>query len=219
MKTKFGALVKREFTLATPWQVYLFSLLGLMTLIPSYPSIVGFGYIALAIFTVDGIRRANRDLEYTIALPVERKAVVKSKASFIVIFELAFLFLGAIGAVLSRFLISPNGNIAGLDGNFTLFGVVLLGYGVFNFIYLGEFFKTGYKSGKAVLLGVIAFVVLYGAVECLVNFVPTLSTVLDGYGEGIVYRVIAFVVGAVAFVSLSVLANKRAQKKFERVNL
>ncbi len=219
MKTKFSSLVKREFTLATPWQIYLFALLGAMTLIPSYPSVVGFGYIALAIFTVDGIRRANRDLEYTIALPVERKAVVSAKTTFIVLFELLFIVFGAVGAVLARFLISPNGNIVGLDGNFTLFGTVLLGYGVFNFIYLGEFFKTGYKSGKAVLLGVIVFTLLYGAVECLVNFVPSLFALLDGYGEGIVYRVIAFAVGAIAFILLSVWANKRAQKKFERVNL
>ena len=220
MKTNFSALVKREFTLATPWQIYLFAILGIMTCIPSYPSIVGFGYVALAIFTVAQQRKINRDMEFTIALPVERKSVVSANAIFLVGFEGLFLVFGVIGALIARFITAPAGNIVGLDANFTLFGAVLLSYSAFNYIYLTQFFKTVYKAGKAVLLGILAFVILYGLIEVLVNLIPGANAIFDGYNiANLGYRIIAFIVSAGVFVIINFWAVMRAQKNFEKVNL
>ena len=214
------AILKKELMLATPRAMYLFAILGIMTFIPSYPSIVGIGYCALAVFSIDERRRANRDIEFTSALPVARKSVVTGKALFLAVFQGAFLFFASLGALLARFVISPNGNIVGLDANFTFFGVALLSLGAFNAIYLPGFFKTGYKSGLPVLLGTFGFIGGYGLAEVLVNLVPGASAVFDGYGaSGLWLRVIVFLAGVAVYTVGLILATKRAQKRFEKVNL
>lgn len=214
------AILQKELFLATPLPFYLFALLGLMTAIPSYPIIVGIGYVALAIFNSDGFRRSNRDVEFTCTLPVERKDVVTSKTIFVVVIELLTLVFGVVGALLSVFLSSPNGNAVGLDPNLTFFGVAFSCFGVFNICYIPGYFKTGYKSGIPVLKGTIALLLVYSLVETAVNVVPRFNIIFDSlWGDFVFARAIVLVVGVIAYIILTVVANRIAQKRFEKVSL
>lgn len=91
--------------------------------------------------------------------------------------------------------------------------------GAFNAVYLAGFFKTGYKAGVPVIKGLIAFFLVYAAVEGLC-FVPAVKAVLDGIGgDYLRIRAIVFVGGAAIYAGLSVLGVKAAQKRFEKVSL
>lgn len=216
---EFKAIVKKELCLATSPYVYLFALLGALTIFPSYPAIVGTGYFILGVFTADGIRRSNRDVEFTATLPIKRSDVVTGRMIFLATIELLTFVVSGAAAVASDFAISPDGNPVGLDPNFAFFGVALAAAGAFNAVYLAGFFKTGYKAGVPVIKGLIAFFLVYAAVEGLC-FVPAVKSVLDGIGgDYLRIRAIVFVGGAAIYAGLSVLGVKAAQKRFEKVSL
>ena len=212
------AVLKKELFLSTHPAMYLFALLGLMTLIPDYPGIVGVGYIALAVFQADGIRRANNDLEFTLLLPIKRSFVVWGKTLSVIVMETLSLVFALVGAILSRALM-PQGNIATVDPNLSFFGIALICLGAFNLIYTAGFFKSGYKSGLPSLWGALAFVGIYSVFELLLNLIPTLS-LLDGYGaQGFVFRLIFCIVGLIVYILLTLLGVKIGQKNFEKVSL
>lgn len=214
------SLVKKEIFFTTHPTLWLFSLLGVLILIPDYPMIVAPGYVFLAIFTAFNIRRANKDLDFTVTLPVRRRDVVTGSAVLVVAFELLTLAVCGICAALADFVISPAGNAVGLDPNLAFFGVVLIGYGVFNRVFLPGFYRTGYKAGFPTLFGVVGYLVLYAACETLVRLVPALTVSLDGLNpEYVPIRAIAFVFGAILFAALTFDGVKAGQKKFDKISL
>lgn len=102
MKSNIKNLLYKDVFLATHPAFYLFTLLSAMILIPSYPAMVSIGYICLALFNIASFRKANRDVEFTAALPVKRDNVVTGFAMFVVVFEAVFLFIAAICAAIAR---------------------------------------------------------------------------------------------------------------------
>ena len=90
----------------------------------------------------------------------------------------------------------------------------------FNLAFLPKFFSTGYKYGWALLLGIVCFVVGYLVMETIVQAVPTVKAIFDGYNEQYLWaRAAAAVVALGAYVGLTFAANNIAVKKFEKVNL
>lgn len=220
MKNNIKNLLYKEVFLATHPAFYLFTLLSAMILIPSYPAIVSIGYICLALFNIASFRKANRDVEFTAALPVKRDNVVTGYAMFVVVFEAVFLFIAAICAAVADFVISPFGNVAGMDPNLAFFGVTFVCLGIFNYVFLTGFYKTGYKAGLPTLLGVIAFIVVYGVCEAVVQCVPAVRTVIDTLNPASLWiRGIVLAVGVCAYAVLTFAAVKISQKRFDKVSL
>lgn len=202
-------LVKKNLFFTTPPAMWLFVLMSALILIPSYPMIVAPGYIFLAIFNVFNVARANKDLEFTVNLPVRRKDVVTGSAFLVVAF-----------AAIADFVISPGGNVVGLDPNLTLFGVAAAGYGAFNLIFLPGFYRTGYKSGLPTLFGVLGYLALYGVAETLVQAIPSLTAALDGLNAEYLWaRAIALAVGLLLMGALTAIGVKLGQKKFDKISL
>ena len=149
-------LVRKELFLSTPRPLYLFCFLSALLLIPAYPAVVGVGYCFLAVFIACNYQRANRDIEFTAALPVKRSDIVVGKAVLVMAFQLLQLAVAAAAAAAADYLIYPDGNIVGMDPNLAFFGIVLIGYGAFNVVFLPGYFSTGYKAGAPVLFGLAA---------------------------------------------------------------
>lgn len=213
-------LVKKELFLSAPRPIYLFSLLSALLLIPAYPAVVGVGYCFLAVFVAFNYQRANRDLEFTAALPVTRKDIVTGKAALVVAFQLLQLAVAAVAAAAADYLISPNGNIVGIDPNLAFFGIVLVGYGAFNAVFLPGYFSTGYKTGVPVLLGLTAFLAVYGAAETAVQLIPAVKSALDSLDIATLHiRAAVFVSGAALYAAGVLSGIKLAQKKFDKVSL
>ncbi len=219
-RSALRSLVKKELFFATYPALWLFALLGVLILIPDYPMIVAPGYVFLAIFTAFNVRRANKDLDFTVTLPVRRRDVVTGSAILIVAFELLTLAVCGVCAALADYVISPAGNTVGLDPNLAFFGVVLIGYGVFNRVFLAGFYRTGYKAGFPTLFGVIGYLVLYAACETLVQLIPALTAALDGLDSAYLWaRAITLIFGAILFAALTYDGVRSAQKKFDKISL
>ena len=98
--------------------------------------------------------------------------------------------------------------------------MALVCFGLFNLAFLPKFFSTGYKYGPALLPGTVFFVVGYLVMETIVQAVPTVKAIFDGYNEQYLWaRAAAAVVALGAYVGLTFAANNIAVKKFEKVNL
>ena len=146
--------------------------------------------------------------------------VVTGSAFLVVAFEAATLVSCGAFAAIADFVISPGGNVVGLDPNLTLFGVAAAGYGAFNLIFLPGFYRTGYKSGLPTLFGVLGYLALYGVAETLVQAIPSLTAALDGLNAEYLWaRAIALAVGLLLMGALTAIGVKLGQKKFDKISL
>ena len=77
-----------------------------------------------------------------------------------------------------------------------------------------------FQYGFTLILGLISFVISYGAIEFTVQLVPQLTKSLDGYDAGFIWaRLTVLSLGVIMYPTLTYAANKIATKKFEKVNL
>lgn len=203
-----------------PKPLYLFALLGAMVIIPNYPYIVGIGYSIMHIMLYFQFVNENRSQEFSAMLPIKRSDIVSSTTLVIVLCQMINLLVAAIFAYPS-ILINPNGcNFVGLDCNLTFFGVSLICLGVYNLVVIPRYFKTGYKYGFTLIIGLIAFVLAYLVFELSIQLIPTLTKALDSYDVAYLWaRLTVFALGVIIYPLSTFAANKIAVKKFEKVNL
>lgn len=214
------SLIYKEFRMVLKPYMFIFVLMPLLLLIPSYPYFVGLAFMIQGIFLYFNETRTNNDILFTSLLPISRNRIVLIKHIGVIILELSTLIFAVPCALLSSFVINTNGNVAGLDANMTLFGCVLFEYALFNLIFLPNYFKTTQKIGKLLLCGLIVFVILQVVVEILVAGVSQLNYIFDGTAtETAVYRAIVLVIGLVAFVASGFASYKLSCKNFEKVGL
>lgn len=212
-------VIKKEFALNFPKALWLFLLLSALVVIPNYPLIVSVGYAIMPIGIMLSYSKENRDLDFSLTLPVSRNDVAAGRILSLTVYELLHLAAVALFCPLSAYLINPNGNLVGLDANLTLLAAGLLCMGVFNAVAFPAFYKTGHKAALPLFMGASAFAGVYVAVELLIQLIPQLRNVLDStafYGIG--YRAAALALGAAAFAALTYFAVRRSQNNFSRVN-
>ena len=202
--TKLSLLFKKEWTLnlKPASYIYIYSVLSLLILIPEYPYFVSFAYCLIGIPTLFSYLKGNKDLEFNAMLPLSRTEIVTAIPC----------------ALVSALVLNPAGNLVGLDANFTLFAFALLGYSIFNLLFLPNFFGTGYKVAKPTVFAFIGYLGFTLIAECLVMFVPTLHTIFDGYAY-LGAQLILLGVAIIAYAVSIYLTYKLSVKRFEKVNL
>lgn len=209
----------KELKLDVLWVVYLFPLLGLFTCIPNYPIIVGMGYSVLGTFIYFQYKREYHALEFEATLPVKRCDMVTASTLVIVLIQMAFLFVGALGSVVARF-VFPQGNIVGIDPNLTFIGISLMCFAAFNITFLPYHYKNVQKIGFPKLAGLASFLAVYGVCEALIQAVPLLHNALDTYNVATIWaRLTVLALGAIAYVSVTAGAVALAKRNFRKVNL
>ena len=213
-------LLRKDLKLNMHPALHLFALLGAMILIPNYPYIVGIGYTIMHVMVYLQFVNENRSQEFSATLPIKRSDIVSSTTAVFAVCQLSNVAVAAICAYPSA-LINPNGgNFVGLDANLTFFGVALACLGLFNLVVIPRYFKSGYKYGATLVIGLLSFVALYLACEVPIQAIPALSKSLDGYDAAYVWaRLTVLLAGVIMYCVFTYLANRIATKKFERVNL
>lgn len=213
-------LFKKELRLNMHPALYLFALLGAMVIIPNYPYIVGIGYSIMHIMVFFQAVNENRSQEFSATLPVKRADIVSSVTLVVMLCQLINVAVAALCAYPSK-LINPNGfNYVGLDCNLAFFGIALTCLGLFNLTVIPLHFKSGYKIGVPLILGLIVFILSYGICELLIQIIPAFTNALDSYAVDFIWaRLTTLAVGIILYSTLTFVANAIATKKFEKVNL
>lgn len=216
-----SALLKKEMRLSASILSYLFILFAFMTLLPGYPILCGAFFITLGLFQSFQSAREANDIVYTALLPVAKHDVVKGKFLFCVFIELTgFVLMAALTLV--RMTLLSNAMVyrqnALMNANPFFLAVVLLIFGLFNWIFVGGFFKTAYKFARPFVTYIIVCFLVIGASEAL-HHVPGLEA-LNAFGfEQLALQLAALFGGMMAYGLITFVSYKAACTRFENIDL
>lgn len=210
-------LLYKELRLAAHPNLFIFTLLGVLVIVPAYPYGMVFLFGCLGPYITFMYGRETNDIYYTSLLPVKKRDTVKAKCLLIVLSQMTQLLISLPFAVL-RLHVLPNGNPAGVEANIAYYGLGFMIYAIFNLIFLTQFFKTAYKVGKAFVLAIIPAAIGVIIMEVLVH-IPRFQW-LDSVEPNIMLKQVPILVTGILIYIISMLLTYRVSaNRFEQVDL
>lgn len=162
-------LLYKELRLAAHPNLFIFTSLGVLVIVPAYPYGIVFLFGCLAPFITFMYGRETNDIYFTSLLPVKKTNAVKAKVLLVILAQMTQI-LFSLPFAYWRLHLLPEGNPAGIEANVTYYRFGFIIYTIFNFIFLTYFFKTAYNAGVAFLLGIIPASLAVLAMEVIVHF-------------------------------------------------
>jgi hypothetical protein len=212
-------LICKELRLDMHQALWAFLLLAALLLIPQWLYYIAFIYLFILVMVVAQTDKANNNLIFATLLPVRKKDIVTARTWTIVGWELAYIFIAAICAVV-RLRLYPENNTASMNTNFAFFGTAFLMYAIFNAIYVPGSYKKPYRMLWPLLGGALISVAVAAILNTLPLVIPAVSTLFNDAGLGhLPYQLAALAVGIAAFACATIWANKKAAANFEMVDL
>jgi len=212
-------LIYKEFKLAAHPTTFIFWSFGLMLLIPAYPGYVEFVYVVMSIFFIFLTGRENKDVLYTVSLPIPKQDVVKARCLMLGIIELLQIVISIPFAIIAHRLY-PGGNPAGIDANVAFFGFVFAMLTVYNLVLVPSFYKTAIKIGIPFLLGLGAMIAFYFLAESLVWMPSGIRDFLDTTDPAIMTKQLPILAGGIAIWGVGwLLVYRKAAANFEKVDV
>ena len=216
-----NAMLKKETRLSALVLTYLFIAFGAMALLPGYPILCGVFFITLGIYQSFLSAREANDIIFSALLPVAKRDVVKGKYQFAMLIELCGFGLMAIVTALRMTVLADAAvyrQNALMNANPFFLGTALLLFGLFNVIFLGGYFKTGWQLGKPFILYIIAAFLIIGAAETL-HHIPGLAA-LNAFGfDHIALQAGLLLGGAALYLLMTGLSYRKSCANFERIDL
>ncbi|MDL2300718.1 ABC-2 transporter permease [Clostridiaceae bacterium OttesenSCG-928-D20] len=210
-------LLYKELRLAAHPNLFVFSAMGALVLVPAYPYGMVFIFGCLAPSFTFMYNRETNDIYYTALLPVRKRDVVTSKFLMLITAHMAQIIISLPFAFL-RTLILPDGNPAGIEANVAYYGFGLIIYAVFDLVFTTQFFKTAHKVGKSFLVAIIPATIIMIAMEAIVHF-PGFSWLDSIEPADLVKQLPILVFGIIAYISAIFAAYRISCERFEKVDL
>jgi len=214
-------IMRKELRLSASALSYLFIAFGLMFLLPGYPILCGAFFITLGIFQSFQTAREANDIVFSALLPIAKRDVVKGKFLFVCFIEICGLLIMAVATVLRMTIMSGSEvyrSNALMNANPFALGMALLVFGLFNWIFVGGFFRTAHKFAKPFVAYILAVFFVIGAGEAA-HHVPGLEP-MNAFGfEHIHLQFLLFAAGAVCYAILTLISFRTSCKNFERIDL
>lgn len=213
-------LLFKELRLVVTPGTYFFALCAALILVPAYPYAVGMSYCLMSILINFGAARANNDQEFTAMLPIPRSHVVLAKHITVFLTEIITLLIAVPCALVSAFVLNPGGNVVGMDANMAFFGFTLIEYSVFNLIFLPWYFRTGYKTGMPMAVGLSAYLLTLIGFELLVALTPGLAAAIDSlHPTNYIYQGTILGAGLIVYVLVMFITYLLSVRNFAKVSL
>lgn len=210
-------LLYKELRLAAHPNLFIFTLLGVLVIVPAYPYGMVFLFGCLAPFITFMYGRETNDIYFTSLLPVKKRDTVKAKFLLVILAQMTQLIISLPFAFLRVHLL-PEGNPAGIEANVAYYGFGFIVYAIFNLIFLTVFFKTAYKAGKAFLLAIIPATLVVMVMEVLVHF-PQFQWLDSVEFEMMLRQFPLLVIGILIYVISMWVAYRISVKRFDKVDL
>ena len=214
-------ILLKELKLSASILSFLFILFGSMFFLPGYPILCAVFFVTLGIFqSYQNCREAN-DIVFSALLPIAKHDVVKGKYLFTCAIELCGILLMA-AATLVRMTLLADAVVyrsnALMNANLFALGMAFVGFGLFNLIFVGGFFKTAYKFGRPFVGYTVTVFLLIGIAEALHHF-PGLAF-LNAFGtEHFAVQLLLLVIGIVIYLASTLFSYKKACANFEKIDL
>ncbi len=212
-------LLYKEFRLASHPAAYLFLGLAAMMLIPNYPLSVTFFYPCLGAFFICQNGRENRDIFYSMLLPVEKGSLVRARFLMVSLLQLGQILL-CVPFLFLRNLYPPVENVVGLDANLALLGFGLVLMGLFNLVFFSRHYRDPSRVGVPFLLASLVMFLGIGVTEALPHFVPVIRDRLDTpLFQFLPEKLLCFALGAAVYALLTALSCRLSVRSFETLDL
>ncbi|MBR6521373.1 MAG: ABC-2 transporter permease [Oscillospiraceae bacterium] len=212
-------LLIKDFRLAMHPTVFLFWLLSAMLLIPNYPYYVVLFYSSLSLFFVCLGGRENRDIEFSLMLPVRKRDAVRARICFAVISQAVQLIVAVPFAAL-RQAMSVGGNQVGMDANIAFFGFALLLFGIFNLQFFTSYYRAPEKVGRTFAASSVILFAVIAVFETLTHTLPFFRLRLDTPDPAFLPEKLAVLaIGLAAYVLLTFIACRISEKRFESLDI
>lgn len=213
-------LFRKELKLNIYPALYLFLLLNIFLVVPSYPYtvVLVFSFIPIQIYMQSCL--ANNELGFTAMLPISRRDMVMSKHLAVYYLQILHLVVSIPFAFISACLVNVDGNIVGTNANSALYGIVMLALACMNLFMMSGFFRTGCKIGIPYVGGLVILGVVFLVCELLIAMVPALKSTLDSTDPNMIgYQMILLAIGLIVYVSSFFISIRLSEKNFEKVNI
>ncbi|NLM69991.1 MAG: ABC-2 transporter permease [Firmicutes bacterium] len=210
-------LLYKELRLAAHPNLFIFTLLGAVVIVPAYPYGMVFIFGCLGPFITFMYGRETNDIYYTALLPLKKKDTVKAKCLMMVAAQIGQLLISLPFAFLRAGLL-PGGNPAGIEANVAYYGFGFMVYTVFNVIFLTQFFKTAHKVGASFLKAIVPAVIGVVIMEVIVHL-PGFEWLDSIELDQMLRQLPILVVGVVLYISGMLFTYHTAAKRFEQVDL
>ncbi len=212
-------LLYKEFRLASHPAAFLFLGLAAMMMIPNYPLTVTFFYPCLGTFFICLNGRENRDIFYTMLLPVKKRDLVRARYLLAGAFQAGQILL-CVPFLFLRSLYPPVGNAVGLDANLALLGFGLVQMGLFNLVFFPRYYKDPSKVGGPFLLGSVVVFLWISLAEAVPHFVPFIRDRLDTpLFQFLPEKGMVFLLGTAFYAVFTLLSCRISEKRFETLDL
>lgn len=165
-------------------------------------------------YTFQQSREAN-DILYTILLPIDKKDVVRARYAFVCLIELAAFALTVLRMTALSGSQVYRENVL-MTANPVYLGFAAVIFALFNGVFVGGYFRTAYRFGKPFILFVILGFVVVGLGETL-HHLPGLSGLNDTVYAPV--QAVFLAVGLAVYVLVTILSCRRAECRFEKLDL
>ena len=214
-------ILRKERKLSASPLSYLFIVFGLMFFLPGYPVLCGPFFVTMGLFQGFQTAREANDIVFSALLPIRKTDVVKGKYLFVCMIEGCGLLLMLLAAVIRMTALADSPVYranALMNANLFAVGAALMVYALFNAVFLGVFFKTAYKVGKAFVIYIIAVFPLILLFEAL-HHIPGMEALNAFGGEHLAMQLALLAGAALVFVLVTVVSYGRACRNFEMIDL
>lgn len=202
---------------------YVYLLFACMMVIPNYPRYVPFFFFMVSLLHLFNNAMWNKDLEYSMILPITKKDIVKSRCILVIVYQLIFIILSIPFSILFE-LIKPAPNAAGIEGNVAFYGLVLIVMTFFTFTFFTAYYKKATKPGVPFVKATIVFWVLFIILETPVYIkdvidVPFFQMLDQTDKASQIQQLPILAAGIIVFIVGWILTYKVSAKRFEKVDL
>ncbi len=211
----------KEIRLSASPLSFLFIPFGLMFLLPGYPILCGAFFVCLGIFQSFQSAREANDIVYSALLPVAKTDVVRSKYLFVCLIQCCSLILMAVSVIIRGTVLSEAAvyrSNALMNANLFALGCAFLIYGLFNWIFVGGFFRTAYRFAKPFVIFIAAAFAVICAAETL-HHIPGLEALNAFAWEHFPLQAALAAGGAAVWGILTAASCRKACGDFERIDL
>lgn len=214
-------IMRKEIKLSASPLAFLFIAFGLMFFIPGYPILCGVFFVTLGLFHSFQAAREANDIVFSALLPIAKRDVVKGKYLFVCFIEACALSLMAIATAIRMTVLADAAAYRAnplMTANLFALGMALFIFGLFNWIFVGGFFKTAVKLGRPFVTYIVIAFLTISAAEALHHFSGLEP--LNAFGtERIALQGGLLIAGLLVFALMTFLSCKKACGNFERIDL
>lgn len=214
-------VLRKEMKLSASILSYLFILFGLMFLLPGYPVLCGAFFVSLGLFQSFQTAREANDIVFSVLLPIAKKDIVKGKYLFVCLIECCSILLMALAVILRMTVFSGSmvyRSNALMNANLFALGMAFVVFGLFNWIFVGGFFKTAYKFSRPFVFFIIAAFLTVIVAEAL-HHIPGLAS-LNAFGRDFLgLQLILLAAGIILFLLLTIASCHKACADIEKIDL